>query len=97
MLILFLAFLAPLVASAATIPSRDPQVVLPLLERWHEHKGFFQLEHILGRADRETIASSPSAAARRAVWWKRFTNRSTVTWNSRCPPARLTSGRWLLS
>jgi hypothetical protein len=50
------ALLLPLAARSATLPSRDPQVVLPLLARWHEHKGFFQLEHILGRADSETIS-----------------------------------------
>ena len=50
------AILLPLAAPASPLPSRDPQVVLPLLQRWHEHKGFFQLEHILGRADREAIA-----------------------------------------
>jgi hypothetical protein len=54
--VLLFALLAPLAAQGASLPSRDPQVVLPLLERWHEHKGFFQLEHILGRADRETIS-----------------------------------------
>jgi hypothetical protein len=53
---LLFALTLPLTARTATLPSRDPQVVLPLLERWHEHKGFFQLEHILGRADSQTIS-----------------------------------------
>jgi hypothetical protein len=55
-LLLLLVLALPLAARADSLPSRDPQVVLPLLERWHEHKGFFQLEHILGRADRQSIS-----------------------------------------
>jgi hypothetical protein len=56
LLLPLLLLVLPFCLRAATLPSRDPQVVLPLLERWHEHKGFFQLEHILGRADSQTLS-----------------------------------------
>ncbi len=54
------AFLLTLVFSVAvradSLPSRDPQVVVPLLQAWHEHGSFARLEQILGRPDAETIS-----------------------------------------
>ncbi len=54
--ILLLALALPLAARADFLPSRDPQVVVPLLRTWHEHGSFARLEHILGRPDAETIS-----------------------------------------
>jgi hypothetical protein len=54
--ILLLALALPLAARAEALPSRDPQVVVPLLRAWHEHGSFAHLEHILGRPDTETIS-----------------------------------------
>ena len=50
------AFSLPFAAQAAALPSRDPQVVVPLLQAWREHGSFLRLEHILGRPDREVVS-----------------------------------------
>ena len=41
---------------ADAAPSRDPQVVLPLLQSWHEHGSFARLETMLGKPDSDTIS-----------------------------------------
>jgi hypothetical protein len=51
-----LAFILPLAARADSLPSREPQVVVPLLKAWHEHGSFGHLEQILGRPDGESIS-----------------------------------------
>ena len=53
---LLLSVLLPLASRAGTLPSRDPQVVLPLLQAWHEHGSFARLEQILGAPDEESIS-----------------------------------------
>jgi hypothetical protein len=51
-LIVFLALTAlPFLIHAAPLPSRDPQVVVPMLRAWHEHGSFARLERILGKPD----------------------------------------------
>jgi len=56
LLVLLLVLALPLAARADALPSRDPQVVVPLLRAWSEHGSFAHLEHILGRPDTETIS-----------------------------------------
>jgi hypothetical protein len=53
---LLFSVLLPLAARAGTLPSRDPHVVLPLLQAWHEHGSFARLEQILGAPDEESIS-----------------------------------------
>jgi hypothetical protein len=48
---LLLSVLLPVAARADTLPSRDPQVVVPLLQGWHEHDGYARLTQILGKPD----------------------------------------------
>ncbi len=50
-----IALLAPLLARADSLPSRDPYVVVPMLQAWHEHGSFARLESILGKPDEESI------------------------------------------
>ncbi len=64
--ILILALALPLAARADTLPSRDPQVVVPLLRAWAEHGSFARLEQILGRPDLETISGFAIAEFRLA-------------------------------
>ena len=53
---LLLAFaLAATSAHATSLPSRDPQVVVPLLAAFHEHEGFGHIVGILGPPEMETI------------------------------------------
>jgi len=54
--ILLFVLLIPLAARADALPSRDPQVVVPLLQTWHEHGSFASIERILGKPDDETIS-----------------------------------------
>jgi len=54
--VLLVGLLLPLAARADTLPSREPGVVLPKLEAWHEHGSFASLERILGRPDAEVIS-----------------------------------------
>ena len=49
--VLVLALFVSDAARADSLPSRDPQVVVPLLRAWHEHDGYARLTHILGRPD----------------------------------------------
>lgn len=48
---LLVALLPSVAAQADPLPSRDPHVVVPLLRAWHEHDGYDQLTHILGKPD----------------------------------------------
>ena len=48
--------LATLSVRADPLPSRDPQVVVPLLQAFHEHESFGRLLHILGRPEAQTIS-----------------------------------------
>jgi hypothetical protein len=48
--------LLPLAARADTLPSRDPHVVVPLLQAFHEHGSFARLKQILGAPDREELS-----------------------------------------
>jgi hypothetical protein len=41
---------------ASPLPSRDPQVVVPMLAAFHEHEGFGHVVRILGRPETETIS-----------------------------------------
>jgi hypothetical protein len=43
-------------ASANPLPSRDPQVVIPLLQAFHEHEGFGRIEQILGSPDSNAVS-----------------------------------------
>ena len=43
-------------ARAESLPSRDPQVVVPLLRAFHEHEGFGRVMGILGRPEEEAIS-----------------------------------------
>jgi hypothetical protein len=56
--LLFLLFglLVPLTACADALPSREPGVVLPKLQAWHEHGSFASIVRILGKPDEETIS-----------------------------------------
>ena len=55
-ILLLVAALLPNSARADTLPSRDPQVVVPLLAAFHEHEGFGHIVRILGRPETETIS-----------------------------------------
>jgi hypothetical protein len=61
---LLLSVLFPLHSRAGTLPSRDPQVIVPLLRAWHEHGSFARLEQILGAPDDESISGFSIATFR---------------------------------
>jgi hypothetical protein len=54
--VLFFVLLVPLAVRADALPSRDPGVVVPMLQAWHEHGSFASIERILGKPDEETIS-----------------------------------------
>ena len=54
--LLLVAALLPLAVRADSLPSRDPQVVVPLLAAFHEHESFGRIVGILGRPEDETIS-----------------------------------------
>jgi hypothetical protein len=54
--LLLLGVFLPLAARADALSSRDPGVVLPKLQGWHEHGSFASIERILGKPDEETIS-----------------------------------------
>jgi hypothetical protein len=53
---LLLGLLLPLAARADALPSRDPRVVVPMLQAWHEHGSFARIVSLLGAPDEETIS-----------------------------------------
>jgi len=91
--ILLLAFALPLAARADALPSRDPQVVVPLLRAWHEPGGFARLEHILGRPDTD-IGSAFSITVFRlndgtSIYVKATPSRNRIYTISRSSPGGL--------
>jgi hypothetical protein len=54
--VLLIGLFLPLAVRADTLPSREPGVVLPKLQAWHEHGSFASIERILGRPDDEAIS-----------------------------------------
>jgi hypothetical protein len=48
---LFFALFISLTARANPLPSRDPRIIVPLLQTWHEHDGFSRLTLLLGQPD----------------------------------------------
>jgi hypothetical protein len=54
--ILLIGLLLPLAVHADTLPSRDPGVVVPQLQAWHEHGSFASIVRILGKPDGEVIS-----------------------------------------
>jgi hypothetical protein len=47
---------APLIAHSDTLPSRDPRIVLPLLQTFHEHESFGRIRQILGVPDGDVVS-----------------------------------------
>jgi len=91
--VLLLALALPLAARADALPSRDPQVVVPLLRAWHEHGSFAHLEHILGRPDMD-IGSAFSITVFRlndgtSVYVKAAPGRERIYTISRSSPGSL--------
>jgi hypothetical protein len=68
---LLLSVLFSLHSRAGTFPSRDPQVVVPLLQAWHEHDGYRRLTQVLGRPDGDVGSGL-------YIWTFRLTDGTTV-------------------
>jgi hypothetical protein len=78
---------------ATPLPSRDPQVVVPLLRAFHEHEGFGTIERILGRPDTD-IGSAYSITVFRledgtSVYVKATPSRNRVFAITRSHPGAL--------
>jgi hypothetical protein len=94
---LFLALLAtallPFAARADSLPSREPGVVLPVLQAWHEHESFARIEQILGKPDMD-IGSAFSIAIFRlsdgtSIYVKSTPSRNRIYSISRSKPGGL--------
>jgi hypothetical protein len=92
--ILLLAFVfAASSARATTLPSRDPRVVVPLLQAFHEHEGFGRILRILGAPDGD-IGSAYSITIFRlrdgtSVYVKATPSRNRIFYITRSAPGSL--------